>query len=66
MPRRASSATMRSMGRMIPVGLVMWSRSASLVRGVTFARTTSTTASEDATGNGMTATLTRTPLRLAT
>ena len=61
-PRAASASTILSMGRMSAVGLVMWSSSASRVRGVTLARTISTTSSGEDTGNGMVATTTRAPV----
>jgi hypothetical protein len=43
------------------VGLVTWSRRASRVRGVTRARTASTTSSAERRGNGTAATTTRAP-----
>lgn len=54
------------MGRTRPVGLVTWSSRARRVRAVAFASTASTTACGEASGNGMTATTTRAPLRSAT
>ncbi len=65
-PRSASAATMRASGNTSPVGLVMWSISASRVRAVTPASTAASTSSGPEIGKGTRATTTRAPARAAT
>ena len=66
MPRSASSATRRRIGKMSAVALVTWLISASRVRRDAAARTASTTSSSEWSGKGTRATTRRAPRRCAT
>ena len=61
MPRSANARTIRSIGKTSAVGLVTWLTRSRRVRGVTAARSASTTSSSLRDGNGIGATTTRAP-----